>query len=167
MSGTARLLAVGLCLALTPGAHAVTTSTFQVTAQIVAGCLVVGGVTAYGVLDYGTSSALSTATLSTSLGGSSVTFQCTPGVALSMSLDGGQNGASGTRNLKRSGGTQLLAYQLYRDAAFSQSLGIGSSVAVSYSDPTAIKLPVYGRTTLTGTLPAGTYTDVVQVTVTW
>ncbi|KNX78578.1 spore coat protein [Pseudomonas sp. 250J] len=167
MPGTARLLAVGLCLALTQGAHAVTTSTFQVTAQIVAGCLVVGGVTAYGVLDYGTSSALSTATLSTSLGGSTVTFQCTPGVALSMSLDGGQNSTSGTRNLKRSGGTQLLAYQLYRDAAFSQSLGIGSSVAVSYSDPTAIKLPVYGRTTLTGTLPAGTYTDVVQVTVTW
>ncbi|MGY3296674.1 spore coat protein U-like protein [Pseudomonas sp. TE6288] len=167
MPGTARLVAVGVCLTLTPGAHAVTTSTFQVTAQIVAGCLVVGGVTAYGVLDYGTSSALSTATLSTSLGGSTVTFQCTPGVVLSMSLDGGQNSASGTRNLKRSGGTQLLAYQLYRDAGFSQSLGIGSSVAVSYSDPTAIKLPVYGRTTLTGTLPAGTYTDVVQVTVTW
>ena len=167
MPGAVRLLAVGLCLALTQGAHAVTTSTFQVTAQIVAGCLVVGGVTAYGVLDYGTSSALSTATLSTSLGGSTVTFQCTPGVALSMSLDGGQNSASGTRNLKRSGGTQLLAYHLYRDAGFSQSLGIGSSVAVSYSDPTAIKLPVYGRTTLTGTLPAGTYTDVVQVTVTW
>lgn len=104
MPGAVRLLAVGLCLALTQGAHAVTTSTFQVTAQIVAGCLVVGGVTAYGVLDYGTSSALSTATLSTSLGGSTVTFQCTPGVALSMSLDGGQNSASGTRNLKRSGG---------------------------------------------------------------
>jgi spore coat protein U-like protein len=39
-------------------------------------------------------------------------------------------------------------------------------VAVSYSDPTAIKLPVYGRSAA-GTLPAGTYTDVVQVTVTW
>ena len=167
MPGAVRLLAVGLCLALTQGAHAVTTSTFQVTAQIVAGCLVVGGVTAYGVLDYGTSSALSTATLSTSLGGSTVTFQCTPGVALSMSVDGGQNSASGTRNLKRTGGTQMLAYQLYRDAAYSQSLGIGQSVAVSYTDPTAIKLPVYGRVQLTGTMPAGTYTDVVQVTVTW
>lgn len=167
MRGAARLLSAGLCLVVAPGTPAVTSSTFQVTAQIVAGCLVVGGVTAYGVLDFGTSSALSTATLSTSLGGTTVTFQCTPGVALNMSLDGGQNSASGSRNLKRSGGTQLLAYQLYRDAAFSQSLGIGSSVAVSYSDPTAIKLPVYGRTTLTGTLPAGTYTDVVQVTVSW
>jgi spore coat protein U-like protein len=86
---------------------------------------------------------------------------------MSMSLDGGQNSASGTRNLKRTSGTQMLAYQLYRDAAYSQALGIGQSVAVSYSDPTAIKLPVYGRVQLTGTQPAGTYTDVVQVTVTW
>ncbi|MFF7107405.1 Csu type fimbrial protein [Pseudomonas sichuanensis] len=167
MPGAWRLPVVGLALLLAQGALAATGSTFQVSAQIVAGCLVVGGVTAYGVLDFGTSSALSTATLSTSLGGTTVTFQCTPGVAMSMSLDGGQNSASGTRNLKRSGGSQLLAYQLYRDAAFSQSLAIGSSVTVSYSDPTAIKLPVYGRTTLPGTLPAGTYTDVVQVTVSW
>jgi len=157
--------ALGLLLALPLGA--VTSSTFQVSAQIVAGCLVVGGVSNYGVLNFGSQSALSTATLSTSLGGTTVTFQCTPGVALSMSLDGGQNSASGSRNPKRNGGSQLLAYQLYRDAALSQALAIGQSVSVSYSDPTAIKLPVYGRTQLSGTLPAGTYTDVVQVTVTW
>ncbi|SMF30384.1 MULTISPECIES: spore coat U domain-containing protein [unclassified Pseudomonas] len=156
---------IGVLLATPLGA--VPTSTFQVNAQIVAGCLVVGGVSNYGTLDFGIQSALASGTLSTSLGGASVTFQCTPGVTLNMSLDGGQNNASGTRNLKRTGGTQVLAYQLYRDAAYSQAFGIGQSVAVSYTDPTSIKLPVYGRTQLTGTLPAGTYTDVVQVTVTW
>ncbi|MDZ3990871.1 spore coat U domain-containing protein [Pseudomonas sp. Teo4] len=159
------LAGVGVLLAAPLGA--VTSSTFQVSAQIVAGCLVVGNVSNYGLLDFGTQSALASGTLSTSLGGTTVTFQCTPGVSMSMSLDGGQNPASGTRNLKRSGGTQLLAYQLYSDAAYSQALSIGASATVSYSDPAAIKLPVYGRTTLTGTLPAGTYTDVVQVTVTW
>jgi len=157
----------GLGLALATPLDAATTSSFQVSAQVVAGCLVGGGVTSYGVLDFGTQSALATSALSTALGGTTVTFQCTPGVSLSMSLDGGQNSASNTRYLKRSGGTQVLAYQLFRDAAFSQALGIGQSVVVSYSDPTAIKLPVYGRTQLTGTLPAGTYTDVVQVTVSW
>jgi len=146
---------------------AATTSSFAVTAQIVAGCLVVGAGSNYGTLDYGSQSALSSGALGTSLGGSAVTFQCTPGVALNMSVDGGQNSAGGTRNLKRSGGNQVLAYQLYQDAAYSQNLGIGQSVAVSYSDPTAIRLPVYGRVQLTGTLPAGTYTDVVQVTVSW
>ena len=157
----------GLGVLLAAPLDAATTSSFQVTAQIVAGCLVVGGGSSYGTLDYGSQSALATGALGTSLGGTTVTFQCTPGVALSMSVDGGQNSASGTRNLKRTGGTQVLAYQLYRDAAYSQSLGIGQSVAVGYTDPTAIKLPVYGRVQLTGTMPAGTYTDVVQVTVTW
>ncbi|RCL24730.1 spore coat protein [Pseudomonas sp. AFG_SD02_1510_Pfu_092] len=157
----------GLGLLLAAPLDAATTSSFTVTAQIVAGCLVVGGVSSYGTLDYGSRSALFSGFAGTSLGGSTVTFQCTPGVALSMSVDGGQNSAGGTRNLKRTGGTQLLAYQLYRDAAYSQNLGIGQSVAVSYSDPTAIKLPVYGRVQLPGTLPAGAYTDVVQVTVSW
>ncbi|WGV19650.1 spore coat U domain-containing protein [Pseudomonas putida] len=163
-------LAVGLGslgVLLAAPLDAATSSSFLVSAQIVAGCLVVGGASSYGTLDYGTRSALATGGIGTSLGGTTVTFQCTPGVAVSMSVDGGQNSASGMRNLKRTGGTQMLAYQLYRDAAYSQSLGIGQSVAVSYTDPTAIKLPVYGRVQLSGTLPAGTYTDVVQVTVTW
>ena len=163
LRSAAACLGMGLALPL----GAATISTFVVSAQVVAGCLVVGGTSNYGVLNFGTQSALSSALLSTSLGGTTVTFQCTPGVAVSMSLDGGQNSASGTRNLRRTGGTQLLAYQLYRDANYSQSLGIGQSVPVSYSDPTAIKLPVYGRTQLSGTQPAGTYTDVVQVTVSW
>ena len=111
----------GVSMLLTAPLGAVTTSTFTVTAQVVAGCLVVGGVTSYGTLDYGSQSALSTGLLSTSLGGSTVTFQCTPGVAMSMSLDGGQNSTSGTRNLKRTSGAQVLAYQLYRDAAYTQA----------------------------------------------
>ncbi|MNG01326.1 Spore Coat Protein U domain protein [compost metagenome] len=80
-----------------------------------------------------------------------------------MSVDAGQNSASGTRNLKRSNGTARVAYQLFRDAGFSQSLGINQSVAVTYSDPSAIKLPVFARAQLPGNLPAGSYTDVVQV----
>ena len=43
------LSGVGLLLAAPLGA--VTTSTFTVTAQIVAGCLVMGGVTSYGTLN--------------------------------------------------------------------------------------------------------------------
>lgn len=142
-------------------------SSFQVSAQVVAGCLVVGGGSNYGSLDFGSYSALSSGPVSTAFTGTSVTLQCTPGVALSMSIGGGQNNSSGTRNLKRSTGPQLLAYQLFRDAGFSQSLGIDQSVAVTYSDPNAIKLPVYARAQLSGNLPAGSYTDVVQVVLTW
>lgn len=145
---------------------AATSTTFQVSASIVAGCLVVGGTTAYGNLAFGSFSALSTSVATTSLGGTTVTLQCTPGVVLNMKIGAGQNSNS-VRNLKRSSGSELLAYQLYSDAGFSQLLGIDQSVTVSYSDPTSIKLPVYARAQLTGTVPAGSYTDVLQVTLSW
>ncbi|MGH8486574.1 MAG: Csu type fimbrial protein [Pseudomonas sp.] len=146
---------------------AATTSTFQVSAQVVAGCLVLGGAANYGDLNFGSYSALVSGPVTTALSGTTVTLQCTPGVALSMSVDAGQNTASGSRNLKRSTGSQLVAYQLFRDPGFSQSLGINQSVAVTYSDANAIKLPVYARAQLTGIVPAGSYTDVVQVVLTW
>jgi len=162
-------LALGLALvaAVAPvPLDAATTSTFLVNATIQAGCLVVGGVANYGNLNFGSFSALSTAAATTQLSGTTVTLQCTPGVTLNMAVDGGQNN-NGSRNLKRSSGSNLQVYQLFRDAAFSQALGINQTVAVSYSDPTAIQLPIYARAQLTGALPAGTYTDVLQVTLTW
>lgn len=141
-------------------------STFLVNATIQAGCLVVGGVTNYGVLNFGSYSALAATTASTSLSGTTVTLQCTPGVTLTMAIDGGQNN-TGSRNLKRTTGSNLLTYQLFRDAAYSQTLGINQTVNVAYTDPNTIKLPVYARAQLAGTLPAGSYTDVLQVTLTF
>ncbi|WP_095153703.1 spore coat U domain-containing protein [Pseudomonas sp. Irchel 3E13] len=141
-------------------------STFLVNATVQAGCLVVGGVTSYGNLDFGSFSALSSAAVTTQLSGTTVTLQCTPGVTMTMKVGGGQNN-NGSRNLKRSTSADLLVYQLFRDAGFSQALGIDQTVNVSYSDPTTIKLPVYARAQLSGALPAGSYSDVLQVTLTW
>ncbi|WP_110970084.1 Csu type fimbrial protein [Pseudomonas huaxiensis] len=141
-------------------------STFLVNATIQAGCLVVGGVTTYGNLAFGSFSALSSAAVTAQLSGTTVTLQCTPGVAMTMKIGGGQNN-NGSRNLKRSTSADLVAYQLFSDAGFSQALGIDQTVNVSYSDPTTIKLPVYARAQLNGARPAGSYTDVLQVTLTW
>ncbi|MGY2288580.1 Csu type fimbrial protein [Pseudomonas sp. SDO528_S397] len=144
---------------------AVTSANFQVSASIVAGCLVVGGVSNYGNLNFGSYSALSTATVSTSLS-SGVQLQCTPGVTLNMSVDGGQNNASG-RNLKLTSGSAKVAYQLFRDAGLSQALGVAQSVNVAYSNANNISLPIYGRVVLPGNQPAGTYSDVLQVQLSW
>lgn len=144
---------------------AVTGTTFQVGASIVPGCLVVGGGSNYGNLNYGSFASLSTSPVSTSLT-SGVQLQCTPGVTLNMSVDGGQNNASG-RHLKLASGTAQLAYQLYSDIGLSQVVGVGQIISVAYGNSNNITLPLYGRVLLPGNLPAGTYSDVLQVQLSW
>jgi len=144
---------------------AVTSQTFQVSATIAAGCLVVGGVSNYGSLVFGSYSSLSTSTVSVALSGS-VTLQCTPGVTLNMSVDGGLHNNSG-RHMQLNSGSAQVAYQLFRDAGLSQSLGISQSVSVAYSNANNITLPIYGRVQLPGNQPGGTYSDVLQVQLSW
>ncbi|UII69472.1 spore coat U domain-containing protein [Pseudomonas sp. HN11] len=157
------LLACGLAVPLP--LSAVTSQSFQVSATITPGCLIVGGGSNYGALTYGSYSALATNTVTAALTGG-VTLQCTPGVTLSMSVDGGLHSGTG-RNLQLNSGSARVAYQLFRDAAFSQSLGIGQSVNVAYSDANNINLPIYGRVQLPGNQPGGTYSDTLQVQLTW
>ncbi|CRM75563.1 spore coat protein U domain-containing protein [Pseudomonas fluorescens] len=156
-------LACGLALPLP--LSAVTSQSFQVSATVTPGCLIVGGGSNYGALTYGSYSALATSTVTAALTGG-VTLQCTPGVALSMSVDGGLHSGSG-RNLQLNSGSARVPYQLFRDAAFSQSLGISQSVSVSYSDANTIRLPIYGRVVLPGNQPGGTYSDTLQVQLSW
>ena len=144
---------------------AATSQSFQVSATVTAGCLVVGGVSNYGGLNFGSRSALATGTVQVALTGG-VQLQCTPGVTLNMSVDGGQYNSSG-RHMQVNSGSARVAYALFRDAAYSQSLGIGQSVAVAYSDANNISLPVYGQVQLPGNQPGGTYSDVLQLQLSW
>ncbi|ALI03299.1 SCPU domain-containing protein [Pseudomonas sp. FW306-02-F02-AA] len=144
---------------------AVTSQSFQVSATVVAGCLVVGGVSNYGSLNFGSSSALSTSSVQVTLTGG-VQLQCTPGVTLNMTVDGGLYNSSG-RHMQLDSGSARVAYSLFSDAAYSQSLGIGQSVAVAYSDANDISLPIYGQVQLPGNQPGGTYSDVLQVQLSW
>ncbi|MGY2260442.1 Csu type fimbrial protein [Pseudomonas sp. SDO55104_S430] len=155
-----------ICAGSTPvPLTAATSQSFQVSATVTAGCLVVGGVSSYGSLNFGSRSALTTGTVQVALTGG-VRLQCTPGVTLNMSVDGGQYN-NGGRNMQLGTGSNRVAYQLFRDAAFSQSLGIGQSVAVAYSDANNIRLPIYGQVQLPGNQPGGTYSDVLQVQLSW
>lgn len=144
---------------------AVTSQSFLVSATVTAGCLVVGGVSNYGSLDFGSQSALATNTVQVALMGG-VQLQCTPGVTMNMTVDGGQYNSSG-RHMQLSTGSNRVPYQLFHDAAYSQSLGIGQSVAVAYADANNIRLPIYGQVQLPGNQPGGTYSDVLQVQLSW
>lgn len=157
--GIALLILCGFGLPLP--LDAATSQGFQVSASIVPGCLVVGGVSNYGNLNFGSQSALATSTVRVALT-AGVQLQCTPGVTLTMSVDGGQYNSSG-RHMQISSGSNRVAYQLFSDAAYSQSLGIGQSVTVTYADANNIRLPIYGQVQLPGNQPGGTYSDVLQV----
>ena len=149
-------------------AWGVTSTTFQVSASVVAGCVVSGTNTGvFGTLNFGTQSGVATSSVSASyVQSTTITLACTPGTAVSMSINGGTNYAT-TRNLKISGNTNTVPYYLYSNATHTTAIPVNSAVALSYSNANNITLPIYGLLTLPGPTRAGTYTDTLTVTLSW
>lgn len=161
---------------LSSPAFAETSAEFGVAAEIVAGCLVdglgdSGDAGPIGTLDFGSDSTFSTATHSASTTASqAIRLRCTPGVALSMAVDGGAHAASGMRHLQLGADSAArIAYALCSDAACNQPIAIGGSAAVTVDGANSedVLLPLYASLTLPGALPPGTYTDTLTVTLTW
>ncbi|ENY3730192.1 spore coat U domain-containing protein [Enterobacter kobei] len=161
-------LIVGLLLI--PAAGAVTSQSFKVSATIVPGCVVVTGSGGLlGTLDFGTHNGVESAPVSTSfVPNGALSIACTPGVALSMSINGGQNYSS-VRRMKRSGGTELVPYRLYSSSslAANSEIGVNQAIPVTYTNSNNIALPLFGVALLTGFSPAGTYSDQLTVTLSW
>lgn len=157
-----------------PAAAAETSATFQVSATVVPGCEVNGSTPApgasvgqIGTLDFGSHPALATGQVTaTMVRSAGFTLACTPSVALSMTLDGGLHAAGG-RNLQAQGGPERIAYHLYGDAAFSQELLTGQAFPLTFSNPSAVAMPVYARLTLPGNARPAVYADTVVVTLAW
>ncbi|ASV55891.1 Sigma-fimbriae uncharacterized subunit [Lelliottia jeotgali] len=151
-------------------AHAVTSQSFQVSATITPGCSVTtgtGGV--LGSLNFGTRSGVATGQVNTSfVPNGSLSIACTPNVALSMSIDGGQHYAS-VRRMQRASGTEMVAYRLYSSSslAANSEIGVNQAVPVTYTNSNNIALPLFGVALLTGFSPAGTYSDQLTVTLSW
>jgi len=160
----AGLIALPACLPV----HALSTASFQVAASIVAGCVVSGSNTGvFGTLNFGTQSGVATGNVSASyLQSTTLNLACTPGTAVSMSINGGANYTS-TRNLKHTSSTNTVAYRLYSNAALTAPIPVNSAIALNYSNANTITLPVYGQLTLPGAARAGTYTDTLTVTLSW
>lgn len=157
-------------------ARAATTAQFDVSATITSGCLVdgVGGsgdAGTLGMLDFGSDSTFSTAMHSATLAGSqAIRLRCTPGVSLTMSIDGGAHAAGGSRHLQSGGNPDArIAYALCSDAACNQPIAIGGNATISVSPANSedIQIPLHGTLTLPGALPPGTYTDTLTVTLSW
>jgi len=165
-----RRLLAALCACAMTSALAAETSTLRVSASIAPGCRVNGDINPQagklGSLDFGQQAALATGNVVANLAANgAVTLSCTPGMALTMSIDGGGHYNDGERNL--AAGNTRIPYRLYADAALSRAIPVGQPMAVDYDTPANIRLPVYAVLTLPGNNPPGTYLDVLTVTLSW
>nr|WP_313824143.1 spore coat U domain-containing protein [Leclercia sp.] len=164
------LFSLSMLLLAAGSSEAVTTQSFQVSATITPGCSVAAGSGGLlGTLNFGTHSGVARGSVNTSfVPNGSLSIACTPGVALSMSIDGGQYYTS-VRNMQRSGTTDRVAYRLYSSSslAANSEIGVNQAVSVTYTNSNNIALPLFGVALLTGFSPAGNYSDQLTVTLSW
>ncbi len=151
------------------------TKAMLVTAQIRAGCVIAadpGQVTGvdFGLLDFGSHRSVLTGELSAavSAGLAQTAIQCTPGLAVNVTLNAGNHSSASQRRLSNAGNTSFVPYAMYSDAGHSLVMapGVPTSVALDASGTLSF-LPLFGVATLDGKNPAGDYADVIGVTLSW
>ena len=152
--------AIALVVAAPPTRAATATNTLDVTATVVGLCTI-----DHSTLTFATpydSSAPVTAQ-------ADITVHCTVGSSWWIGLGLGNNASGTTRQLANGG--NVLPYELYRDAGFSQ-IWTNSDPAPTPAHATAnnpgvsaYTTQVYGRIAANQFVPPGTYTDSVVMTV--
>ncbi|KOC90179.1 fimbrial protein [Winslowiella iniecta] len=152
-------------------AQSLPTQNIQVSASIVAGCVVSGTNTGvFGTLDFGTHSGVMSGSVSASyVQSTTINLACTPNTTLNMSINGGTHSATNTRNLKIANFSDLVSYRLYTNANHTavSEIPIDQNVALTYSNANNITLPIYGLLQLNGVKRAGNYSDTLTVTLSW
>jgi spore coat protein U-like protein len=154
------MAALGLALAAPGPAHAGSDDdTFQVTATVLAACIVVASDLSFGVYDPTSASPTDAS--------STLDVTCTNGAAYTVALDPGAGVGATVSARKMNKGADELTYGLYRNAG--RTLVWGQTVGVDTLAGTGTgavqSLTVYGRIPAGQAAPAGAYADQVTVTV--
>lgn len=156
----------GLAAAILAGtsAHAALaatqTTTFQVTANVQAACLINSAAN----LDFGSYSGSRVDATS------DISVTCTNTTNYDVGLDAGTStGATVTTRKMTGPGGALLAYNLYSDSSHSVNWGntIGVDTVAGVGSGSAQTLTVYGRTPAGQHPTPGGYTDTITVTLTF
>lgn len=151
-----------------------TTATFAVNAGVVKGCVVSGSPSqttgiAFGSINFGTHSAVQSGTVTAMAGssmGAQAMLQCTPGTSVQIVVNGGLHLQGSQRRLASAAG-MFVPYTLWLVAGTTSPLTPNTPASMTLGT-TATALPVRGMATLPGSgIAAGTYTDTVQVTLSW
>lgn len=95
-----------------------------------------------------------------------VQVQCSPNVTPVLTIGSGAHDAGGKRYMAAN--TNSVTYRLFSDSARTNEIGIGGQIALGTASTTPISVPIYARVNSGGqVLAAGSYTDTVQVVLTW
>jgi spore coat protein U-like protein len=150
------LLAAAMVFAQ-PASAATDTDQLTVTATVQSGCALNGGTLTFGVYTSGQQTDLdATGTINYT--------NCTGN--LSFALDGGGSASITARQMRS--GTNRLDYQIYRNSTRTAIWGTGADAhGVVLIGTQSGSVQVYGRIPRAQTVPEGTYTDVVTITLTF
>lgn len=165
MITTFRSVLFSILLLAIAAAHAATsTTTFQVTATVSAGCVISATNHDFGI--YTPSS------LADNINGTNtISATCTLGVPYSIGLNAGiGTGATvASRKMTRVGGAEMLEYSLYQTVdrlvvlgntlAIDVITGLGTGLAIAHT--------VFGKISAGQNVPAGSYADTVTATITF
>jgi len=149
------LIAVGL--AAPPARSGTATDHLAVTATVLSACSLSGGTLSFGTYTSGQTTNLD-------INGIINYVNCSG--SLSFALDGGGSGNINARQM--SSGTNRLNYQIYRNAVRNAIWGTGADAhGVVLLTTQSGTVTVYGRIPASQTAPEGTYTDTVNITLTF
>ncbi|MGB3127929.1 MAG: spore coat protein U domain-containing protein [Pseudomonas sp.] len=165
-----------IALAWVSGAQAATVAgTVSATLILTSSCQVNGaaatGGMSFGNLNFGTANSLFTEADGQVLGGGggALSILCSAGTSPTLTVAAGANDGKspgGTRALY-DGVANYVPYDLYTDSGHSTLLAINGVIPLALSTGVAQAVNIYGKATGKAGLPAGTYTDIVNVTLTF
>ena len=153
----AAVAAAAVATFATPAAAGTDTDQLTITATVLSGCSLSGGSLSFGQYVLGQSADLDAV--------GQVNYTNCVG-DLKFELDGGT--AASVTNRQMATGAARLRYQLYRNSTRSAVWGTGTDAhAVRLLIPQNGKVDVYGRIPGGQAVAAGTYTDTVNITLTF
>ena len=117
-------------------------------------------------LDFGSISGLITSNTDQT---SMIGMTCTGRTAWNVGLNNGQNASGSIRRMRLGATTNYVAYELYSNAGRTIRWGntINTDTIPGTGTGSAQSLTVYGRVPATQTVPSGSYSDIITVTVTY
>jgi spore coat protein U-like protein len=146
-------------LPLIQASAATTTTTFTVTANVVAGCTVTATNLAFGAYSETQVDATST-----------ITTDCNNGAPYNIGLNAGTAPSATVTTRQMSGpGGALLNYSLFSDAGHTTNWGntVGTDTVPSTGTGSPQNFTVFGRVPASQFVATGAYTDTITVTVTF